>query len=107
MCEHAILTSMLIDRSIEVPAKFSIRQPDAVPSRMADFTAACEFAGSDADDMEDDHGGRASPLPRPPTARQQLDFGTSTDTGAAGTRKRRVSTSRLTACVYNLTDCPR
>ena len=70
---------MLMDRSIEVPARYSIRQPDEVPTRMADFTAACEFAGSDADDMEGDHGGRASPLPRPATARQELDFGTSTE----------------------------
>ena len=71
---------------------------------MADFTAACEFAGSDVEDMEDDHGGRASPLSRPTTARQQLDFEISTEDAGADTgadivsRKRRVSTCRSHVC---------
>ncbi len=87
-CEHAILATMMLDkRNVQIPSKYRIDRPSAVPSKkigLENFEYAGNSSSSEQDDDFEVHA------PPPPPTKKSLDFSCMEDTPGGGRKKRKV-----------------
>ena len=86
-CEHSIIVTMMLDkRSVQIPSKYRIDRPSAVPSKkigLENFEYAGKSSSSEQDDFEE-------PAPPPLPAKKSLDFSCMEDSPGGGRVKRKV-----------------
>jgi len=51
-CEHSIITSMMLDKTIKVPVAYCTKKPKAVPRSL--LTLGAQVAGSSTEEMSED-----------------------------------------------------